>query len=237
MSPGPFSPFLYWPHVLLGISSVALVLIAIFSAKGSRLHRKSGKYFSIFMGVAAVTAIYFAAVQGGAPAPIVSAAVALYGIGAAWLTLRKRQGTLLALQHGLVLIPIGLALFALFPIVGAGLEGLDRLLENVPIFLPFVLLFTFIAWGDIQYLRSPQDDRFRQFKRHALRMAVVASEVVRAPLMSFGPDLGAITFPLYFMGPFWIIPLVYFFAMPKWVKNSELGGFRSIHEGPANGSA
>ena len=220
MSPGPYSPFIYWPHVVLGIASVFLVIVAIFAAKGSKLHRQTGRFFAIFMGIAAITAIGFAIVRT-APAPIISSLIAIYSIGAGWLTLRKRSGPGLWLQRILVLVPVLLTIFVLGNIVGGANQGVAALVFGIIILGPLAALFALMAWGDIRYLRSEQDDRFRQFRRHALRMAVAASEVLRAPLMSFGPPLGALTFPVYFVGPFLLVPLIYFLAMPRWIKERE----------------
>ncbi len=223
MDPGPYHPLLFWPHVFLGISSVLFALVAIFAPKGSLLHRSAGQTFAIFMGAAAVSAIYFGFVRQ-APAPIISAFIALYGIGAGILTLRARNGGWRALQWLLILIPAAIALSTIAQVVGGIVAaGLPALLVGLP-FLAFAVFFAALAWGDVAYLRARPDDRFRQFRRHALRMALVATETVRAPFMSFGPPLFGnqqATFAIYFFGTLVLLPIIYYFAMPDWVRRGE----------------
>ena len=227
MEPGPFHPLVYWPHVVFGILSIALALVAIFAAKGSRLHRRSGQLFAAFMGIAAITAILFSIVRFAPPA-LFSAFSVLYGIGMGILSLRVRRGGWKILQSVLPIIPLAMALLGV-----AALASLYLSPEPMPLALKLVMtiivgaVIVFFGWlfvGDIKFLRAPAPDRLRRFKRHALRMAVAAAETVRAPLISFGPDLGpdgALSFPVYFFGPFLLIPLIYYLAMPGWVKKGE----------------
>jgi hypothetical protein len=63
----PFNPLVYWPHVVLGISSIAFALIAIGSRKGGQRHRQAGRLFAITMSIAALTAAAFSFVRFGPP--------------------------------------------------------------------------------------------------------------------------------------------------------------------------
>lgn len=230
MEPGVHFVWAYWPHVIFGIASVFLAITAILSVKGSPLHRRSGQLFALAMGVAAVSAIIFSFVQIAPPA-LFSAFTVLYGIGMGILSLKRRSGWSRALQWALVAIPLLVALVAL---VAVGLLFVPQP-EAPPMPIPVVVLvaiaassvgifFAVLGAKDVGFLRQTDVLRNRRLKRHALRMSVAAAEVVRAPLISFGPALGsdgALSFPVYFFGPFLLIPMIYYFAMPAWVKNGN----------------
>lgn len=228
MEPGPYHAAVYWPHVVFGSASIALALAAIFAAKGGRLHRRTGQGFALFMGIAAVTAIAFSFVRP-APAALFSAFSVLYGIGMGILSLRARTGGWKALQWALVVLPLLLGLAVLTMIPGMFVEGAPFIPLPIKVVLiaAIVTVAVFQFWllvADVKFLRAPDPDRLRRFRRHALRMALAAAETVRAPLISFGPPLGAdglLSFPVYFFGPFLLIPIIYTLAMPAWVKAGE----------------
>ena len=220
-----FKAFVYWPHVILGISSAFAVLAAIFSAKGGTLHKTAGLTFSITMSVAAVTALMFS-LWNFAPAAIFSGLSVIYGIGMATLSLRERSSGWRAFQWALLVLPLGLGLFGIVAFASLFIQDLPtslRLMAGIPASM-VTIFFLSLAWRDFRFMRASQIDRTRRLHRHALRMAIAAAEVVRAPLLSFGVPIGldgSGAFLLYFFGPFLLIPLIYFFAMPAWVKRRE----------------
>lgn len=223
----PFNPLVYWPHVVLGISSIAFAFIAIGSRKGGQRHRQAGRLFAITMSIAALTAAAFSFVRFAPPA-LFSAVVALYGIGMAVLSLRRRDGALRRLEVSLSVVPALIALVAAIAAVMALLPPPPGV--EVPLFmrltmsslsLAVAILFAALAFGDVRFLRSATPTRSRRYRRHAMRMALAVTEILRAPLISFGPPLGAdglLSFPVYFFGPFFLIPAIYFLAMPQWLK-------------------
>lgn len=226
---GPFNPVVYWPHVVLGTSSILFAVIAIGSRKGGRQHRQSGWFFTLAMSVAAITAIAFSFVRFAPPA-LFSSAVVLYGTSMAILSLRQREGVLRLLQAGMLVVPVMIALAAIAAAAAAALIPTPPEVE-VPFVIRLTLsvlalavaaLFAALAIGDFRFLGSGEASRARRYRRHALRMALAVTEVVRAPLISFGPPLGAeglLSFPVYFFGPFVLIPVIYFLAMPDWLKS------------------
>lgn len=222
LDPGEFNPIVYWLHVVLGFGSAGFALLALVSSKGGIWHRRSGLFFSVSMGIAAVTALVFFA-EAPAPPVLISSLAALYGIGMAILSLKQRSGLWKVVQWALVLVPSLLALLYMAYI------GFALTIPEVPLYLAVLgpaagVIFGAMAWGDIRFLRTSQPDKSRRLKRHAIRMALVAVEVVRAPAISFGPPfMGDATFDLYSFGPFLLIPLVYFLAMPDWLKRDQAG--------------
>lgn len=226
MESAPFDPLVYWPHVVFGIGSALLVLVAVFSAKGSGLHRKSGQLFAISMGIAALTAISFSFIRPS-PLALFSAVSVIYGIGAGILALRQRKGAWRALEYILTSVPV-LLIFGAIALSAIGLATAPEEIPAAMLVLTAIVtvilcgIFGYYAWTDYRYLRAEKISSFDRFRRHALRMALAAAETVRAPLISFGPPIfGEATGAVYFFGPFIIIPLIYFGAMPDWIRKSE----------------
>lgn len=225
---GPYSPLVYWPHVAFGIVSALLVLVAILAAKGSRLHRRSGQLFAAAMGIAAVTAILFSLVRF-APMALFSSVNVIYGLGAGILALRARNPAWRAVEYLLALVPLCLVLFVIVMTAMTALTAPEPLPPPFYLFSALVAgIFAYFFWTDVRFLRGTGVTPFSRFRRHALRMALAASETVRAPLISFGPPLlGDFTVPVYFLGPFLLIPAIYLLAMPDWVKRGEARAMRA----------
>jgi hypothetical protein len=216
--PGEFNSIAYWLHVVLGFGSAVFVVMALTAQKGGMLHKRFGHLFAFSMGIAAITAIAF--IIGGPPAPpvMISATATIYGLGMAILSLKERSGFWRLVQWALVILPILIGLLFLAYI------GFAVMIPEIPIYLALLgplagILFLVMGWRDIQFLRTAKVERPRRIRRHGWRMALVAAEVVRAPAISFGPQfLGEATFDLYSFGPFLLVPLIYFLAVPSWLK-------------------
>ncbi len=225
LDPQNLNPFAYWPHVALGVASVVLAIVALAAAKGSRVHRIAGVAFSVTMGVAASTALLFQFDRPGGAAAV-SALTALYGIGTGALGVRPRAGALRALELASMLIAPGLALFCWGSLAMFGLQGIPpgREAEAYSMFAGVVvlaLIYSAFVYGDVRYLRAKNVTPARLQRRHAVRMATAATEVVRAPLITFAPPLfGGATFPVYFFGPLLLIPLIYVTFVPRRLRQA-----------------
>lgn len=218
---GDFNPMVFWLHVVLGFGSAIFAGIALFSRKGGKWHRRTGQLFALAMGVAVVTAFYFLAVGPFAPPILISTSAAIYAIGMAILSLRPRSGGWIALQASLVVVPVLIGLLYLaFAVLAVGVP-------EIPLYLAVLgpaagILFLALAWQDARFLRTSEPAKDRRIKRHGFRMALVTAEVVRAPAISLGPQfLGDATFDFYSFGPFLLVPLVYYLAMPAWLKSNK----------------
>ena len=223
MEPGPYSPPIFWAHVLLGIGAAVVILIPVLAQKGSQLHRKSGQVFAIGMSVAAVSALYFSSLRFAPPA-ILSAVTALYAIGTAILVLRERTGWKRMLQRGLSLLPWLMILFTVAMVAMA--MSFEAPPEQQIFFVVFGVIMVgfnlWLIWLGRRFARLASPSKLDRYRRHGLMMAVVATEVVRAPLMSFGPPfLGPNTTALYMFGPYLLVPIVYFATLPAWVKRGD----------------
>ncbi|MCT2559442.1 hypothetical protein N0B51_10670 [Tsuneonella sp. YG55] len=200
--------------------------MAIAARKGGPLHRRSGQLFAASMGFAAATACIFA-LQLGEIATAVSGLTALYGIGMGILTVRRRTGLLRALSWILAALAALLSLFAVGSLVMGLVQGAGA--GSPGAFVPFALglavlgmLYGALALGDWQFLRQGAVARTRRLRRHAVRFALAATEIVRAPLITFAPPVfGEATFPAYFFGPLILIPFIAYFALPGWLRHEE----------------
>ncbi|MEO1048574.1 MAG: hypothetical protein AAFW59_09635 [Pseudomonadota bacterium] len=215
----PAYAYTYYAHAAIGFGAAALGLVALASRKGGVWHRRSGQVFLAAMGFASISALYFVITRVPAPPVIISALVAIYGMGMAILSLRPRTGPLFFLQAACAALPLLIGLFYMSYIAAAvmvpGVPGYVGVLGPIA-----GLVFLVIGWKDIQFLRSFDVDRVRRLRRHGLRMAIVCAEVVRAPLQSFGPAfLGEEhSFQFYAFAPMLLIPVFYFLARPDWLK-------------------
>jgi uncharacterized membrane protein len=98
MIPGP------WLHEVttlafvlhIGAGTLALVSgsVAAFARKGARLHRAAGTVFFASMVVMAVFAIWLAIAVPGQIVNVFIATFTLYLVGTAWLTVRRKEGTI-----------------------------------------------------------------------------------------------------------------------------------------------
>lgn len=221
LDPGEFSPPIYWLHVTVGLGAIALVATAILAAKGSQLHRRAGLGFAIVMATAALTAF---ALMGDTVAPpiVISSAGTLYGLGLGIAAMRPTSAAWQVVSFVGIFLASAIALLC-----AVSLTMFLTSSEPPPPPIIFVslatgIIFAALAIADVRYLRSAEKSRNRRYRRHALRMSLVAAEVVRAPLMSLGPQIaGDATLPIYFFGSFLLVPVIYLLAMPDWVKSDR----------------
>ncbi len=215
--PPDLNPAVFVVHAVLGLTTVLFVLGALFTAKGSTIHRRSGQAFAIAMGIAAVTALVFMASRPSNYA-IASALFALYGLGTGYLTLKPRRGVLRALELGLFVIPwLALLFFAL-----VGITLLTTPNQAPPTAMPAAFAIAafaaYLAIKDVAYVRSRETTRPQRLRRHAIRFGVAAAEVVRAPLITFAPRIfGDVSLDLYFLAPLLLVPAIYLLARPSWL--------------------
>ena len=220
----PAYTYTYYAHAAIGFGAAALGVVALASRKGAAWHRLAGQVFLAAWGFASISALYFVVTRVPAPPVIISALVAIYGMGMAILSLRPQKGLWFILQTACAALPIVVGLFYMTYIVAA--ISVPEIPGYVGVLGPLAgLVFLVIGWKDIQFLRSDDVDRIRRLRRHGLRMAIVCAEVVRAPLQSFGPPFleEEHSFQFYAFAPMLLIPVFYFFARPDWL-NPNAGG-------------
>ncbi len=114
-----YSPFLVL-HICAAVIGLASGSVALFSRKGSRLHRQSGSVFFISMLCMSASAIYMALMKSQ-PSNLVVGALTFYMVATAWLTVRRREGETGLLELGLMLLALA---------DGAGAVGFGLHLAN-----------------------------------------------------------------------------------------------------------
>jgi hypothetical protein len=92
--PHAFTILAFILHVGGGMVGLVAGWIALFAAKGSRLHRASGNVFFIAMIVMAVFADYLALVMPGQLVNFFIGTFAFYLIATAWLTVQRPEGVI-----------------------------------------------------------------------------------------------------------------------------------------------
>ena len=80
-------------HILGGAVALVAGLIALCASKGGRLHRRAGGLFVGSMLVMALFAAVLGAVRPGQTINIFIAALTLYLVATAWLTVKRREGS------------------------------------------------------------------------------------------------------------------------------------------------
>lgn len=165
----------------IGGGAVGLVsgTVAVIARKGGRLHRKAGKVFVISMLVMAVFACYLAFVIPKQLANVFISVLALYLVSTAWLTIRRRDGTI-GLSEKIALL-VGLCLCAPFAILSFQLAlGLTPLFKSAVPFKGPVLIaiygFTSVlalaAIGDARVVLAGGISGVSRISRHLWRMCL-----------------------------------------------------------------
>jgi uncharacterized membrane protein len=165
----------------IGGGAVGLVsgTVAVIARKGGRLHRKAGKVFVISMLVMAVFACYLAFVSPKQLANVFISVLALYLVSTAWLTIRRRDGTI-GLSEKIALL-VGLCLCAPFAILSFQLAlGLTPLFKSAVPFKGPVLIaiygFTSVlalaAIGDARVVLAGGISGVSRISRHLWRMCL-----------------------------------------------------------------
>lgn len=212
----------YYAHAAIGFAAAAMALVALISQKGGAYHRRSGQLFLGAMGFAAVSALYFVVTRVPAPPVLIGALISIYAMAMAVLSLKPQTGAWFVAQVASAAIPF-LVGFFYFSYVAAAI-----MFPDVPGYVGVLgpmagVLFLVIGWKDVGFLRARNVDRPRRLQRHGFRMALVCTQVVSAPLQSFGPlFLGEEhSFQFYAFAPFLLVPLIVWVATPAWLKAGE----------------
>ncbi|MEO0590068.1 MAG: hypothetical protein AAFZ11_05850 [Pseudomonadota bacterium] len=209
----------YYAHAAIGFGAAGMALVALFSQKGGAWHRRSGQIFLCAMGFAALSALYFVVARIPAPPVLIGALMSIYAMAMAVLSLKPQTGAWFAAQAASASIPFLIGLFYVSYLAAA------IMIPDVPAYVGVLgpvtgILFLVIGWKDVAFLRARNVDRPRRLQRHGFRMALVCTQVVSAPLQSFGPlFLGEEhSFQFYAFAPFLLVPLIVWLATPAWLK-------------------
>jgi uncharacterized membrane protein len=114
--PHAFTTLAFVLHIGSGTIGLVAGTIAIFAAKGGRLHRAAGTVFFVAMLVMAAFAAYLGLVMPGQLVNVFIAAFATYLVVTAWLAVHRPEGRIGASEKTALLV--GIVLCAPFVILG-----------------------------------------------------------------------------------------------------------------------
>jgi len=113
----PYLPLIY-VHITAGIAAIVAGYVAVNVKKGGRVHRAFGIVFVLAMVVLAVMATYLAiSLLGKLPGQsgnVAAGALVPYLVGTAWVTVRRKEGTIGLFEKIAPMIALGVAAMFLF---------------------------------------------------------------------------------------------------------------------------
>lgn len=157
-------------HILTGTLAVLLGFLALYSAKGGALHRRSGLLFVYLMVAMATLGMVITIVRDVAPVANIPAGLLTIALVVTALTTMRPEAGARWLDVGamLVLLGVGLASLAFGAMAIANGGRLDGI-PAVPLFM-FGVVGLLAAAGDLQVLRSGARRGAARLRRHLWRM-------------------------------------------------------------------
>lgn len=166
-------------HIAGGTIGLVSGTIAIFAAKGGRLHRAAGTVFVVSMLVMAAFAAYLAIVRPGQIVNLIIAPFAFYLVATAWLTVHRKEGAI-GIAEKIAFLAI-LVLFAPFAVLSfQTATGMAPFVESaVPLKGPvlvalysFTLVIAIAALSDAKVIWTGGISGAPRIARHLWRMCL-----------------------------------------------------------------
>jgi uncharacterized membrane protein len=164
-------------HILAGIVALVVGYVALFAAKGGRLHKRTGRIFVYAMVVLGLLGSFLATIHPmGHPTNIVAGLVTFYLVSTGMRSAQKtwRPGR----------IDIVIAVLAFLFAVGAFRVGMGGTSDASPSIV-FGIVALLGGIGDVRVLRNGGIDGRRRIARHVWRMCL--GMFVGAASFFFGP--------------------------------------------------
>jgi uncharacterized membrane protein len=149
-------------HIVAGGLAIVFGFIAMFAAKGGRVHRRLGMYFVYAMVVMALLGAVMALKPEGSPTNIVAGLATFYLVTTAVLTVRRGY------TPGVIDTIAAVAAFAIALMgIRAGMMGRGE----TPSFV-FAFVISLAAVGDVRMIRAGGFTGSRRIARHLWRMCM-----------------------------------------------------------------
>jgi uncharacterized membrane protein len=158
-------PLILPVHVLGGILGLVFGYVALFSAKGAALHRKSGMLFVFAMVTLSLTGAFIAFVKSSSVS-VIAGLLTFYFVTTALFTVRRRPQESQGIDTAAMLFALAVALLAFK--TGFELSGSGRP-EAGPMFV-FGTVGVLAAAGDLRMILGPDIQGRRRISRHLWRM-------------------------------------------------------------------
>ena len=168
-------PMTYVIHIVAGSLALTAGYVALWSAKGAGVHRRSGMVFVYAMLVMCIAGLMMAVVRGVAPSVNVPAAVLTsYLVITSLLTVRPIPAGMRWVHPALMLIALVVGLVSLGLGVEASMSENGRGRDGMPAFPFFLFGFigTLAASLDIRMLRAGGLAGTARLVRHLWRMSI-----------------------------------------------------------------
>jgi|SRR5665213_900701 len=170
----PYLPLIY-VHITAGIIAIIAGYVAVTVKKGERVHRAFGAAFVIAMVVLAVMATYLAiSLLGRLPGQagnIAAGALVPYLVGTAWVTVRRKEGTIGVFEKVAPVFALGVAAVFLYWAVQARMSPTGRF-DGYSDTMYFVIggLAVFFAALDLKVILKGGISGAPRIARHLWRM-------------------------------------------------------------------
>lgn len=161
-----------WIHIIAGLLALASGAVALYAAKGSPLHRKSGMAFVIAMLVMTSTAVVMAAFLRPNRVNVIAGLLTFYLVCTALLTVRRPVEQMRGLVTGFMLLVLAGSAYA-FTLGVEALNSPKGIVDQVP--APPIFMFAVVGLAgallDARMLRAGSIQGAHRLARHLWRMS------------------------------------------------------------------
>jgi len=162
---------LRWVHITCGLIAIIAGGVALFSPKGSWLHRRSGVVFFVAMAVMTSTAVYLAGFVHPNRGNVVAGLTTFYLVATSFLTVRRDVASARGLYIALMLLGFATGARALSLGMLAVREGKVDFFP-APVFFMFALIVLSAAALDARLLLAGHIAGAQRLVRHLWRMGM-----------------------------------------------------------------
>lgn len=159
-------------HIIAGLLALVAGAVALYAAKGSPLHRRSGRVFAAAMFAMTVTAAVIAQFFSPNRVNVVAAVLTFYLVATGVLTVRRTVPQMRALATAFMLVAVAIGAHALALAVEGVTSATHRIdgIPATPLFM-FGTVALLAAWGDLRMLAAGRIEGPRRLARHLWRMS------------------------------------------------------------------
>jgi uncharacterized membrane protein len=163
------------PAIILHFSAGGVAILsgaaALCVAKGGRLHRAFGTVFFAFMLITAAMATYLALTIPGQGSNVYGGVFTLYLVATAWMTVRRKEGSVGQFEMAALLVPLGMSgIFLLLLLQSAKGPAIGA--DGPPAFATYVFLVVALiaGAGDLKVILRRGISGAPRIARHLWRM-------------------------------------------------------------------
>ena len=160
-----------WIHIIAGLLSIAAGAVALYAAKGSPLHRRSGITFAVAMLAMTGSAVVMAAYLRPNPGNVIAGLLTFYLVVTGWLAVKRTVAETRAPLLGLMLVALVVGGAAL-ALGSAAAQRPNGAIDGIP--APAFFMFATVGLGagllDLRLLIAGEIQGRHRLARHLWRM-------------------------------------------------------------------